>query len=421
MPKINATNDVASPALPADLKQMNRRTVLAAFRDNQKHTAGDISVSTGISQLTVKRAIQFFCKNGVLESCGKGTSTENGGKKPELFRFSRMQYLMNITVWPETLILTLFDLSGKVTAGTIQSWTIPEQTEEAFSIIQVLCHKLLDQAEIDSSLLFGINFSTAGIVDYSGLTLKYNVIAPSWGTDIPIGDYLRKIFPGVECITVENTGKTISRTIMLNPKYISSRTLVLFTSWGISAAFIKNGQIQNGRDSIIGEIGHMTINPFDSEICRCGSHGCLEQQVDIRRIQRKLLLSPPPAQSPLAAIPPEQVKLRDLFDASRLGDSCAREYIRYLADCFSIMLKNVAVSFNPENIVFVGDFADADEYFEECILSAIDAFHYLPEEPFTISYDNRPLDELDASGGASILIERFFSRDSLYLDTNSQE
>ena len=53
--------DAASPAVPSALKLRNRELILNCFRDHQEHTVADIVAKTGISKLTVMRAIQFFC------------------------------------------------------------------------------------------------------------------------------------------------------------------------------------------------------------------------------------------------------------------------------------------------------------------------------------------------------------------------
>ena len=98
------------PALPSNLKIQNRKMVLSCFRDNRPHSVADVVARTGISKLTVMKAIQFFCGKGILASSGKGDSTELGGKKPEYFRFSCGKYLLTIRMWPEDLGLTLFDM-----------------------------------------------------------------------------------------------------------------------------------------------------------------------------------------------------------------------------------------------------------------------------------------------------------------------
>lgn len=405
------------PAIPSALKYRNRELILSCFRDNQEHSVGDIVARTGISKLTVMRAIQFFCGKNILVSSGKGESTEQGGKRPEYFRFGCKKYLLTIMLWPETLGLTLFDMELHEICRSSFSWIIPATPEQAFSFVREQAMALLKQAGIHSENLYGVSLSTSGIVDYDSLVLKYSVHSPEWGNDVPVGRYLKSIFGDAPYYFIENAGKCISRTILREQEDPQKRILVLFTSWGLSGALIQDGKILSGRDSLIGEVGHMILDPSDTEQCSCGSCGCMERLVSISRLRKRIAMDPPPATSPLSKVAPEAIGLNHLFFASRQADPYARTYVTYLADCFSALLRNVSLVFNPETVVFVGDFAIADDYFDQRMRQQFHQFHYLASgNPIDVRYDNRMLPELDARGGAVALLEHFFSDPKLYED-----
>ena len=405
------------PAVPSVLKHRNRELILACFRDHQEHTVADIVARTGISKLTVMRAIQFFCAKNILVSSGKGESTEQGGKKPEYFRFGCNKYLLTIMLWPENLGLTLFDMQLREIRRSSFAWIIPATPELAFAFVREQAMALLDQAGIGCADLYGVSLSTSGIVDYDTLVLKYSVHSPEWGTDIPVGTYLRSIFGDAPFYYIENAGKCISQTILHEQADPARRILVLFTSWGLSGALIQDGKILSGRDSLIGEVGHMILDPMDTEQCSCGSYGCLERLVSIARLRKRIAMDPPPATSPLSKLAPEAINLNHLFFASRQNDPYARTYVTYLADCFSTLLRNVSLVFNPETVVFVGDFAIADEYFDHRMRQQFHQFRYLASSsPMEVRYDTRMLPELDARGGAIALMNHFFSQSSIYED-----
>ena len=410
-------NEIRQAAIPSTLKHHNRELVLSCFRDNQEHSVADVVSRTGISKLTVMRAIQFFCGKGILTSSGKGESTEQGGKKPEYFRFAYKKYLLNIMMWPEMLGLTFFDMNLRPICRSSFPWIIPASAERAFAFVRDEAAVLMQKHGIDREDIYGVSLSTSGIVDYDDLVLKYSVHSPEWGTDIPVGKYLEDIF-GPDCrYFVENAGKSISRSVLSEQQDPNKRILVLFTTWGLSGAFIEDGHILNGRDSIIGEIGHMVLDPSDTELCSCGSCGCLERLVSIARLRKRIAAAPPPETSPLSKLAPEGVNLQHLFFASRQEDAYARNYVRYLADCFATLLRNVSLVFNPETVVFVGDYAQADEYFDRCMQQNLRQFRYLASgRDIEIVYDCRALYDMDATGGALALINHFFSQEKLYED-----
>lgn len=409
--------ETAAPAVPSSLKYRNRKLILACFRDHQEHTVADIVSRTGISKLTVMRAIQFFCSKKILISSGKGESTEQGGKKPEYFRFGYKKYLLAIMLWPENLGLHLFDMQLQEIRRTSFAWIIPASPETAFEFVQQQAMALLNHAGLSCEDLYGVSLSTSGIVDYDSLVLKYSVHSPEWGNDIPVGMYLKQIFGDSPYYYIENAGKCISRTILSEQENPEKRMLVLFTSWGLSGALIQDGKILSGRDSLIGEVGHMVLDPSDTEQCSCGSYGCLERLVSIARLRKRVAQDPPPPSSPMSKLAPEAIGLNHLFFASQQKDPYARKHVAYLADCFSTLLRNVSLVFNPEEVVFVGDYAVADEYFDQRIQEKFRQFHYLASSvPMEVRYDTRILSELDARGGAIALLDHFFSDPSVYED-----
>lgn len=408
------------PALPSNLKIQNRKMVLSCFRDNRPHSVADVVARTGISKLTVMKAIQFFCGKGILASSGKGDSTELGGKKPECFRFSCGKYLLTIRMWPEDLGLTLFDMRMNKVDSSHLAWIIPDAPEEAFRIIENSALALLARAGVDREELYGVSLSSSGIVDYDHLTLKYSVHTPNWGANVPIGDYLRGIFGPGPALSEENAGKSISRAILNEQEDPNRSILVLFTSWGLSGALIQDGRILNGRNSLVGEIGHMILDQNDPELCSCGSRGCAERLVSVARVRKMIAGDPPPEGSPLSRLPAEAVELRHLFASSRQEDAYARKYVAYMADRFAALLRNVSLVFSPEKVVFVGDYAVADEYFDQRMRQQLSAFRYLSlSQPMEIVYDTRSLTGLDALGGAAALIDHYLSRPELYEETGS--
>lgn len=409
------------PAIPSSLKQRNRQVVLGCFLDHQEHTVADIVSRTGISKLTVMRAIQFFCSKKILASSGKGESTELGGKRPEFFRFAYRKFLLTVMLWPETLGLTLFDMNLQEIRRSTIEWIIPASPEAAFSFVQEQAALLLKQVGISNDDLYGVSLSTSGIVDYDTQVLKYSVHSPEWGSDIPMGRYLREIFGEGPYYFVENAGKCISRTILREQESPSRRMLVLFSAWGLSGALIQDGQILNGRDSLIGEIGHIMMDPSDPEQCSCGGHGCLERLVSESRLRKQVMASPPPPESPLAKIAPEGINLHHLFFASQQADPYARRYVIRLADCFAVLLRNIAMVFNPEVVYFVGDYAVADSFFDERIHETLSSCHYLASStPIEIRYDSRLLPLLDAKGSAIALLDHFFSDPAVYADIEEE-
>ena len=404
--------------LPSDLKRSNRMQILEKFRSGDACTASQIAEEIGVSRQTVMKAIQFFASKGLIVSLGKSHSTSVGGKPPELFSLSTQRCLLSVSLWPDRQQLTLMNLRGEVLAARSLPEPLSESVDPAVEIIGAISAELLSDCGRAPEALSGVCVSTSGTVNYRTNTLKFNSLRPAWGRNIPIAERLAPCFAPGTPILVENVAKVVGRSILHKPETERKRMISVFSSWGgVCASFIENDRILNGKDSLIGEIGHMVIAPEDAEECGCGSHGCFERMVSNERLRRNIAstISAHP-ESALNALDPEKIVVSDVFAASARGDAYARELTTQLARYFAMALRNVSLVFDPELVVLQGEYAAADGAFCAQLQRALSDFRYYPEGgPFELQLDRRPIAELDVRGARVLLIDHLFSDPALYV------
>lgn len=410
------------PACPSDLKYTNRIQVIRACRDGAPHTVGDIATVTGLSRQTVTKSIQFFLDTGLLASAGKRDTGVAGGKPPEQFVLSGEKYFLCLSLWPKDQRITLITIGNQVTDALHMTDPLPDDPAEAIRNLCTRALELLACHGVAQQNLCAISLSTAGILNYHTGHLKYSSQSPAWGTDVPLAALMRQYFrPGIP-VFLENAGKMTARSLLFEPELEQKRALVLFTCWGLSSCLIEKGSILNGRNSLIGEIGHMVVSPTDEEQCGCGGHGCLERLTSVDRIRR--LIAQEAAHYPtssLLRIPPETLTLRDVFDASAGCDPLAQKLSDYLAQLFATALRNVSLVFDPDLIVFQGDYAFADPRFDAQLRKWLGQFQYFPADgPFEIRYDRRELAQLDTQGSYIALMQIFLAAPELYRERKKE-
>ena len=392
-------------AMPGDAKARNRQLMLRAIRSGKVLTAAEISGMTGISRQTVMRFLQHYCQLGVIASVGFGESTSVGGKKPELFQFCDMRRMLCINLWPEAITMAMSDLVGEVGAEVHVAHQLSGRLDQDLDDVYAMAMDYLKSRDVTLNSLYGVVLTVPGTVDYDTKTLRYNSQAPAWGADVNIEEKLRARFGTKLAYYIDNAGKAAGRALLLeHPEYAEHRLLTLFTTWGVSACLIEKGHVLNGRDSLIGEIGHMIISDMDDIVCGCGKRGCLESMVSLQRVRAMLVKLGEEAETA------SQMTLRGLFERSAAGEPLARQVSAYLAHCFAVALQNLSLSYNQELVVFQGDFAWADAHFDDCLKAELRQFRYYPRgELFGIAYDRRELSLLAAQGGAGKLSEKYFS------------
>jgi len=404
------------PTSTAQVRRANRIQVLRGFLGSGPKSAGDVAEQVGLSRQTVMKSIQFFLRTGLLVSGGKGESTTLGGKRPELFELTRDRFFLCITMWPEYLHIHLATVGGIVVADLVRTESLGREPKHALGRVGRLCAELVRDNGIRMEKVAAVSVSTAGIMDYTTGTLRYSSQSPDWGNDVPLKEYLRPWFPEETLIFAENTGKMAARPFLLEPELMDKRVMVIFSCWGLSGCLLDRGSILSGGNSLIGEIGHMTIDPGDPEVCGCGSRGCLERLVSARRLRE--LAAQWAGEHPASSLTDSQeLTVQQVFAASEQGDSLAQALSRYLGERFAVALRNVSLVFDPDVVVFQGDYAHGDEVFRQTLLAHVADFRYFPARgPFELRFDRRELTEMDTKGAIIALTRRYFGREELYTE-----
>lgn len=408
-------NQTSTPSLPTDLKYANRLQVINAFLTGGTFCVNDIAALTGLSRQTVTKSVQFLLNNRLLTSIGKGTSTNVGGKRPELFSLSDSKFFLCITLWPNDFRFHIFTIGNVLVDSLSLSQPLPDNPRTLMDNSGQIARMLLEKNHISLSDLCAVSISTSGIVDYKKGLLKFNSQAPEWGTNIPIRDYLQPYFSPDTMIFIENAGKMTARPYLVEPELAGKRTLIIFACWGVSSCLIEKQHILSGKNSLIGEIGHMILDPNDPEECGCGSQGCFERFVSPRRLCQ--IAKTKQADFPDSVLfngDVREIRIPELFAASSTGDSLADFLVEYLADAFALALRNISLVFDPDLVVFQGDYSNANELFDRTLRSRLQKFHYFPAEgPFEIHYDRRSLEDLNTYGSYIALSRQYFDSSEL--------
>ena len=418
---MNLHTEPNTPAMLNDLKIANRRTVLSCFRHGAVAGAGDVCQQTGISRPTVVKSIRFFLDTGLLVSLGKGKSTAIGGKRPETYALSGRRYFLTLALWPQELRCYLFTIGHALLGCISLPEALPATAEETSRKAAALASRLLREQCVRPEDVCAVSVSTSGTVDRENGLLLYSSHTPQWGMNVHLLDDLQALFGRETPIFLENAGKMCARPFLLDPELRRRRVLVLFTTWGLSGCMLERGHIMSGHNALIGEVGHMTLDPSDPEPCGCGSRGCFERLVSAARMRR--LVREAAADFPESPLPSRaDLTIPQLFEASQGGDRLARRVSRHLSSVFAHALRNISLVFDPDCVILQGDYAAADDLFRDSLAESLSGFRYFHGEmPFVLMDDRRPLHEMDAEGAFIALDHLYFGNPELYRDEAAEE
>lgn len=411
------TLNKALASIPADLKEENRRAVLLAFHDSGRLSAVDVAEKTGISRQTVKKCIGYYEEQGILCSCGKGSSSSLGGKRPELFSLNETIRLVSILIHHNGIVLNLTDvhynLLGHWDSGPLRA----ESMDHMFDIIQRGA-ETFDRRELDMVRSVCI-VAPIGLNEQGGVRVATPF--PHW----PTSDFGRSLteplwetFPSAKHVQAIGDGNAAGFALLYQRPELRSRARVLslYSAEGIGGAIFRDGELDAGANRLCGTFGHMVVDPNDPEPCPCGGRGCLERLVCPKRMRERLLRQEEAyAESWLAGTPVEEVTFRQLFEGSRRGDALCRRESVYFADIFSLALHNIIVLMDPSHIIFQGDFGLADDTFRQQLVNQLSDFRYIGNiHSIQIDYDPKDLSMQETIGATYCMIMDYLKNPEQY-------
>lgn len=415
-------------AMPTDLKTKNRKRILEAFRETggRQVTLNEISAMTGISRQTIMKSMGFFLDMGIVQSLGKGNSSEVGGKRPELYQFhAGYKYVMCVRLGHKSLLVAITNLCMEVVDEVIMEHPKNEKLDVILEHFSELYNQLLERTGIAEEQIIGAGVCLSGICNQTTGIMRYNSVYPSWGRNISIIEEFRRRLPKHFVMLVTNETKlTAMAELYYHPELKSKRVVVILThGGGISAAYVNYGKVVDGANALAGEIGHMTVDPYSEKVCDCGLKGCLEkvvsEEVLLGRIKEGMALHEESALADLARS--ENVRqgevIRELAKAADAGDGLALEVTGYLAKFMSIGIKNILLNLDPECIIIQGYHTNNGKAYEQALQQHLSEFKYFPDDiGYEISYDKKEVNQLAIIGIGYTLLERYFAEDKLYFD-----
>ena len=268
-----------------------------------------------------------------------------------------MKYGFGVDLGGTTVKIAYFDETGNM----LHKWEIPTVTENNGSQILPDIAAAVDGylASIGESKenILGIGIGVPGPVDGKGVVNK--CINLGWGV-FNIQDALNEL----TCLPVRagNDANMAALGESWKGGGQGCDNMVLATlGTGVGGGIIVDGKPVSGVHGAAGEIGHLVLEPHETEKCGCGKRGCVEQYCSATGIVRlaKKYLAENAAESTLRGI--ESLTCKDVFDAGKAGDSAALAILEQVYDYMGQFLANVCCAVDPQIVVLGGGVSKAGQ------------------------------------------------------------
>jgi predicted NBD/HSP70 family sugar kinase len=398
-------------------RHASARSVLALTRKRDTVSVTELAQSTRLSRTTVKKTLDRLAAMKLVVSAGKGASTEEGGKRPELYRFNKAYgYVISVHVTPDAVIAVTADLHGDVTYYRKTSVGAERALDAILGRIAGDVRSFHALKAGSEEKLIAIAVALPGLADSARGISIYSPHYPSWGRNVPFGQLLRdQLGPGLDvpvCLDNVNRWQALAERDKGVAGGVTNFLIVDMLDEGLGAGIVTHGELLRGAQALSGEIGHMIVNPVDGAPCICGSRGCFEAMVSMKRVgQLALRARERGVASALFERAPEgDYSLDDVCELAGHGDALCMELLDDLARWFLVGLGNVMMVNDPELVVIQGPVVKTGELFLGRLRQGLRAIG-LPdvEKRVRIEY-SRLGEERGVLGGAAFALAEFFSK-----------
>ena len=266
-----------------------------------------------------------------------------------------MKYGFGVDLGGTTVKIAFFDETGVM----LDKWEIPTMTNNnGTQILPDIAASVADyqqEKNYSKGQIIGIGIGVPGPVDDNGNVNRCHNLG--WGVF-----NIHKALGDLTGLNVKagNDANMAALGEAWKGGATGCRNMVLATfGTGVGGGIVINGSPINGVNGAAGEIGHLTLERDETEMCSCGKYGCVEQYCSATGIVRlaKKRLSADNVPSILRGI--ENLTCKDVFDAGNSGDALALEVLDKVYNYMGQFLASVCCVTDPEVVVLGGGVSKA--------------------------------------------------------------
>ena len=268
-----------------------------------------------------------------------------------------MKYGFGVDLGGTTVKIACFDELGNM----MDKWEIPTRTENGgeniLPDIAASIKEYLEKNGISNEQVIGVGIGVPGPVDDAGVVNK--CVNLGWGV-FNINETLSALtgFP----VRAGNDAVVAAVGESWKGGGQGCKDLVLVTlGTGVGGGIIVGGNVLAGAHGAGGEIGHICLNPDETDVCGCGHSGCAEQYFSatgVVRVAKKYLAA---CDAPSSLREVENITCKDVFDAGKAGDAAALEILEQIYEYMGRFLAAICCVTNPEVVVIGGGVSKAGQ------------------------------------------------------------
>ena len=270
-----------------------------------------------------------------------------------------MKYCFGIDIGGTTVKIGLVAENGEI----VTRWEVPTRKGSdpagLLEDVKISLENCMSERNIEKADILGIGMAAPGPVTEDGVL--HGCVNIGWG-DVDLDDLAEDVI-GISPVRIGNDARVAALGEAAYGAGKDAESMLMVTlGTGVGGGVVLDGKILMGMSGVAGEIGHMTIDLYETETCGCGKKGCLEQYASATGMVRaaERFLKEKNMDSVLRQ--KDAVSAKDLWDAAKAGDKLANEIVDFVCDRLGSALANAIYLVDTEMIVIGGGVCAAGQF-----------------------------------------------------------
>ena len=284
-----------------------------------------------------------------------------------------MAHLIGIDVGGTSIKAGLFSVDGKLLDVT----TVPTgalDNEAEFAKVNEGLQALIASRGVDVADIVGVGLDVPGPVDSLGnvgMLANIKLDAPAFS------DAIKAAFPQARLAFVNDANAAALGEAWVGAGRGQTDFVMITLGTGVGGGIVSGGRLIAGHVGAGGEIGHITVNPTETEHCGCGRRGCLEQYSSASGIVRMY-------KQECAARGEEPAELKGpsdsytVFKQLAAGSQAAEIAVNRMCEYLALAMSQLSAVVDPAIFVIGGGVVGSFDVFKEYLGEKYRATTLLP-------------------------------------------
>ncbi|MBA3826571.1 MAG: ROK family transcriptional regulator, partial [Ktedonobacterales bacterium] len=270
------------PAIPGNLRQHNRLTILRYLRRAGPMTKPALAQATGISRPTVTKVVDDLDREGLVEAVGMATPGQGGGKPGMRYRFRASGIRSGaLFLRVDTLYVAIIDGNARILARADYPLGDAREPEAIIALMVTALTTLLAQMQLTTSDILGVGVGVPGVTSYHTGIVHLAPHLPEW-REVPLGASLAERLQTAVWVDNDCHVQALAERHFGGGQDVRNFVSVQ-SGIGLSAGLFLAGALFRGAFNTAGEMGHMIVQE-DGPLCHCGKRGCWETLASTERL-----------------------------------------------------------------------------------------------------------------------------------------